>query len=94
MTAPLRLAYTLTLTPDEYRTLAWLKDRGYAGRLISSATDADADTDADPAVVTLRYTESAAWDAVDASGDDDPDFGTCAGPELCAKMWVFRDSIV
>lgn len=97
------MPYALTLTSGEYHSLEWLEAHGYAGKLIEAADEID-DSQATEAqgaygsrytdgVITLRYSEAAAWDAV-GIGEDDPDFGTCAGPELLAKMFAFRDAIV
>ena len=72
-----------------------MTDRGYAGALIEAATEIDY-PEAGGAI--YRYTESAAWDAVgrydDDDGTPDPDFGTCAAPELLAKLYAFRDGSI
>ena len=57
-----RLAYTVTLTAEEFRTLQWLEDHGYSGNMIKYAT---ACTDLPDGGVQLDYRESDAWQVRD-----------------------------
>lgn len=92
----IRLAYTVTFTADEFRTLQWCEDHGYTAGMIAYATEQE---DHDDGSVTLKYRESDAWqvhaDAHDAdTGELDHAFGACATPSVVRKMLAFVDGIV
>jgi hypothetical protein len=100
--ADLRIAYTVHLTADEYRSLSWLEDHGYAADMIREATE-DTENEIDGSH-TLGFTEPAAWNVHDNAYPEDlrlPNedrlddaFGACAGPVLLRKMFEFLDGII
>lgn len=95
-----RIAYTVTLTADEYRSLQWLQDHGYAADMIKHASE---DTEQADGSHVLGYYESDAWnvwaeaypDTEDGgSAELDEAFSSCASPSLRGKMFAFLDGIV
>lgn len=84
------IAYTLTLTHEEFKTLQWMEARGYSGDLIKHAFECDGDETG----IELRYRESDAWSVTDAIEEDSDAFGTCGTTDLVRKMYAFIDAIV
>lgn len=92
----LKLAYTLRLTPNEYKTLEWLSDHGYDGGLCeyASSLDMDGDDIDSSTEIVLSFTEPAAWSVREQYDDDEHAYGACAARPLCRKMYEFIDGIV
>lgn len=87
---PVRYAYELSLTREEYDTLIWLESRGYAADLVKHA-DAQIENETG---ITLQYRESSAWKVMEEQEADPDAFTACAANDLARKMLTFIDRIV
>lgn len=98
MNEPRRIAYTIELTRDEYRSACVMSDRGYLGEITIHATAIEPSNDDDDqtTVYRLLFTEADAW-RVQETIDADPVAVwslTTPSTSLGAKFQRFTEAIV
>jgi hypothetical protein len=85
-------AYSITLTPDEYRSAQVMSSRGYLGELVHHAQSIE---ETDNGVI-LHYSEADAWEVLNTM-EADPDAVwalTTPATTLGRKFQKFIDAIV
>jgi hypothetical protein len=88
-----RIAYTIELTADEYRSAEYMSARGYLGCVTEHATETE---DRDDGSVVLKFTESDAWNVQQVCEDDEHAVWSLTTPStsLGQKFQAFLDQIV
>lgn len=88
------MAYKITLTQPEIKTLAWLADRGYDCGMYDSLANETRD-ESDDSVATYEIPEHKAWEIYEASECPDSGFACLDWDSpLGEKIRKFLNSIV
>lgn len=91
------MTYTLTLAPDERRTLAWLADRYECARVLYDAMERVDEHADETDTCEYRIPEHVAWSYIEEL-DRENGCGVavppCCGGALAEKLLKFREQIV